>query len=494
MTPPVTGVLSQHLLARLVATWFAASGLLALAFVPFMGTLGLTERGATVLMPTISVIALATGVGAWFAPWARWRRSASLVLVPIALVLVGSGGLYVDLFPYTFGAYYVVIFLWLGTAHPQWTSLKLLPVAATACVLPPILGPPGDVIAASKILYVGAVVMTVSVATGEALAWITGKLRRAELVDVARMHDMANLVGVSTTLAQASDAEHLSKLVATLGGTLLAGDGAMVSLLETDGTLAGVSTWNWSGPCADRRLAPGDGTGIVESVCAGEARVFENVEGLGRAVLCLPIRGSGEPIGALSVAFQSKVPVLNSFVDNLGSTFATQAGLAFERVWALQSLVDESLRDELTGLGNRRHGAVLLSQLAPGDAVVMLDLDHFKVINDSSGHEAGDDALRDVSSFLKDALRDSDLVARWGGDEFLVVLRGANEQAHVTLERITSRWRASNPATTFSAGMALHHRGNAPSDTLKHADAAMYRAKQAGRDCVCTTEDVATLL
>lgn len=493
MPPPATGALSQHLLARMLSVWFTASGLIALAFVPFMEPLGLNQRGAAVLMPVISVIALVTGIGAWFAPWARWPRPAGLALIPVALLLIGAGGFYVDLFPYTYGAYYVVVFLWIGTAQPQWTSLKFLPPAAAACVLPPLLGPPGDVIEPATIIYVSAVIITISCATGEALAWITGKLRQAELVDVSRMHDIENLVGVSTKLARVSDPEHLAQLVATLSGKLLGGDMAIVSLLEADGTLAGVSSWNWSGPYEEVRLVPDDGTGVVESVTAGELRVFENVEGLGRSVLTLPIRGSGGPIGLIAVVFESKAPVLNSFIEDLGSTFATQAGLAFERVWSMQSLVDKSLRDELTGLGNRRHGAVLLSRLASGDAVIMLDLDNFKGINDFLGHAAGDGALRDISSFLKEALRDSDLVARWGGDEFLIVLRGAREQAHVTLERISSSWRNREPATTFSAGIAIHEPGYAPSDTLKQADAAMYRAKQSGRDRICSKDDLPAL-
>src|SRR4051794_34279774 len=87
-------------------------------------------------------------------------------------------------------------------------------------------------------------------------------------------------------------------------------------------------------------------------------------------------------------------------------------------------------RDELTGLANRRAFDRILAELGSEAAVILIDLDNFKQVNDRLGHRAGDRLLRDVASELRTRVRESDVVARLGGDEFAVVLRGA-DAAHV---------------------------------------------------------------
>jgi diguanylate cyclase (GGDEF)-like protein len=149
--------------------------------------------------------------------------------------------------------------------------------------------------------------------------------------------------------------------------------------------------------------------------------------------------------------------------------------------------------DDLTGLGNRRHGVMLLDSLAPGDTVAMLDLDHFKRINDTLGHPAGDEFLQVFSSYLLRAVRDKDAVARFGGEEFIIVLRGAGAAALDSIERLLTGWRALTPLTTFSAGVAVHRRHQTPSSTFADADAALYQAKQRGRDRVVVHADAAVI-
>jgi diguanylate cyclase (GGDEF)-like protein len=155
------------------------------------------------------------------------------------------------------------------------------------------------------------------------------------------------------------------------------------------------------------------------------------------------------------------------------------------------ALAKASVTDDLTGLGNRRHGNTLLDSLVAGDTLAMLDLDHFKRINDAHGHPAGDGVLRDFSSYLLRAIRDKDAVARFGGEEFIIVLRGAGDAALDTIERLLTGWRALSPLTTFSAGVAVHRLHQLPSSTFAHADAALYLAKLRGRDRVVVDTDAA---
>ncbi|MEY2397442.1 MAG: hypothetical protein QOJ00_616 [Actinomycetota bacterium] len=130
--------------------------------------------------------------------------------------------------------------------------------------------------------------------------------------------------------------------------------------------------------------------------------------------------------------------------------------------------------DALTGVPTRAGGQRAVGSMRPGDAVAMVDLDGLKITNDSSGHAAGDAELIALARHLSDGVRRGDTVARWGGDEFVVVLRDGGDAAFAVVDRL----RASSP-TSFSAGVAVHRRGT-PDDTLAEADAALLSAKRAG--------------
>ena len=160
---------------------------------------------------------------------------------------------------------------------------------------------------------------------------------------------------------------------------------------------------------------------------------------------------------------------------------------------AAEQLRYAARHDELTALPNRSYLMhILHDRLATagiaGVAVLFVDLDQFKVINDSLGHEVGDMLIQEVAGRLRSALRDDDVLARFGGDEFIVVLSG--EPIDVA-ERLR---RAVHPPlmigehelyVTASIGYATNHEaGMSPNDLLRDADAAMYRAKARGRDCV----------
>jgi diguanylate cyclase (GGDEF)-like protein len=130
--------------------------------------------------------------------------------------------------------------------------------------------------------------------------------------------------------------------------------------------------------------------------------------------------------------------------------------------------------DALTGVPTRGAAHQALRDLRSGDAVVMVDVDSLKATNDSHGHLAGDDVLRAVAAHLRSGVRAHDTVARWGGDEFVIVLRGGARAAAEVVERL----RVSSPGE-FSAGVALYA-GGAGENALAAADAALLEAKRAG--------------
>jgi diguanylate cyclase (GGDEF)-like protein len=130
--------------------------------------------------------------------------------------------------------------------------------------------------------------------------------------------------------------------------------------------------------------------------------------------------------------------------------------------------------------------------------VLMLDLDHFKKFNDTYGHDAGDTVLREAASFFTRSIRVEDIVCRYGGEEFVVILPTADlNAAHTRAERIRSKMRElavlhqgqSLGMVTVSVGVvALPQHGTSPKVLLEAADAALYRAKREGRDRVVVAE------
>ncbi|WP_194165263.1 GGDEF domain-containing protein [Deinococcus terrestris] len=150
--------------------------------------------------------------------------------------------------------------------------------------------------------------------------------------------------------------------------------------------------------------------------------------------------------------------------------------------------------DALTGLPNRRalYAAVERLLEAPGQpaCLILLDLDHFKGINDRHGHNVGDAVLAQAAARLRGALRGTDTVGRWGGEEFLIVLPGADAPgASQVAERLRREIGASPFAeagpVTASLGVAEARPGDDLDRWVARADVALYRAKAAGRDRVC---------
>jgi len=174
------------------------------------------------------------------------------------------------------------------------------------------------------------------------------------------------------------------------------------------------------------------------------------------------------------------------FVDRLaGRTLeivAKEAAVVLQRQRDAELVRHEAETDPLTGLLNRRTFDRALAEMTPGDCLIVLDLDDFKDINDRHGHLVGDQTLRALAACMLDTVRMSDSCARFGGDEFMVIARGAGERGgRAVAAKLQARWLASAPLATLSMGIAVKGPDELGSDTLARADRALYRAKANGR-------------
>jgi diguanylate cyclase (GGDEF)-like protein len=224
--------------------------------------------------------------------------------------------------------------------------------------------------------------------------------------------------------------------------------------------------------------------------------------------LCVPILAQGEALGIVHFQATEDSPTFADSELSHKTTFAGQVGLSIANIRLREALRSQSVKDPLTGLYNRRYLEETLERelrravrAEQSLGILMLDLDHFKRINDTYGHEAGDTVLRETADFLTKSVRVEDTVCRIGGEEFVIVLPTANAEAgRARAERIRSKLREltilhqgqSLGRITVSIGVAeLPVNGTSPKHLLEAADAALYRAKRDGRDRVVIAEPLA---
>ena len=201
------------------------------------------------------------------------------------------------------------------------------------------------------------------------------------------------------------------------------------------------------------------------------------------------------------VMFLASVILLPLVAEMAGRLSAIRHQLRIQKKELKEALERNLLlarQDSLTLLPNRRHAQELLEQEERrarrhnvAISVCLLDIDHFKRVNDTFGHAAGDTVLRLVAQQAVGTLRTSDVLARWGGEEFLLLMPDtALDEAvgvvqrlreHLTQDRV---W-AQQPhlRVTFSSGIAAHMANEAMADTISRADVSLYQAKQRGRNC-----------
>ncbi|MBE9482095.1 MAG: diguanylate cyclase, partial [Chloroflexi bacterium] len=219
-------------------------------------------------------------------------------------------------------------------------------------------------------------------------------------------------------------------------------------------------------------------------------------------LLC-PIKSRDRLVGILALG-KKRSRALYSHEDmELVMSIVSQAGILIENAQLYAQATIRANTDGLTGLYNHRHFHRCLEQeIARGSrfgtisSLIMLDVDHFKVYNDTYGHLAGDEVLRKIANYINDSIRTIDIAFRYGGEEFTIILPEAHlEDGFKVAERIRkiieSKMASSPMPITVSLGVA-----NWPSDGLMReeiiacADTALYRAKQTGRNRTCLSSDI----
>ncbi len=260
-------------------------------------------------------------------------------------------------------------------------------------------------------------------------------------------------------------------------------------------------------PTAGAPACPVESPFSCVAVRRGNPVVFESSEALNAcpklrdrtggpcSAVCVPVSFMGRSLGVLHATGPEGRPPDPQQIAQL-TTLATQAGARIGTVRAFEKTQLQASTDGLTGLNNRRtletHLRALIRDRAQF-ALAIADLDHFKQLNDKHGHEAGDRALRSFAQTVQRGLRDGDLIARWGGEEFVIVMPGADAQGAVAVlervrEALARAHHGGHPVFTASFGVADTTHAATLEQLLQVADTGLYISKDAGRDRITIGE------
>ncbi|HEY8635575.1 MAG TPA: GGDEF domain-containing protein [Candidatus Dormibacteraeota bacterium] len=228
---------------------------------------------------------------------------------------------------------------------------------------------------------------------------------------------------------------------------------------------------------------------------AAEASPGLEAGGHPQHVLVVPMQRAGQLMGAMELYLNTPRELTEDQADLLNGV-ASQGAIAIRHAQLFQAQEENALTDELTKLPNRRALAQrYLQEMSRARryhksiAFLMIDLDHFKQVNDTFGHLEGDAVLHDLAKILTAGARESDVCARYGGEEFGIILHETTEQgAHTLAERIRAKVAAATfPGglkLTISIGVAATAEPALFTTLMERADQALYAAKQGGRNQV----------
>jgi diguanylate cyclase (GGDEF)-like protein/PAS domain S-box-containing protein len=464
LTRTTTGsddALSHRFAGRMATALFVGGGLGTITSTLLPLHDGLSAAGVA----AVGVAALCVGVVAWYLPWDQWSERATLWLVPVAFGLIALANHFADAEPFRYGIFFIVSFAWIGFAHRPRTSLLFTPLLLAAYLVP--LYTTGNATAAA--LASTVMVVPICLAVGESMAWISERLRVAEL-DLRRRQGDARF---RSLIQNSSD---------------------VISILEPDLTI------RYESPSVERVLGhPMDqriGHSPLEFVhphdAASVRRALDQVAGT--------VDGERRFEHRIHHA-DGTWHVVQAIAKNLIHVEAVGGLVVNYRDITEQKTLEDQLRrqafhDELTGLPNRalftdrlEHA---ISFLGPGIApiaVLFVDLDDFKMVNDSLGHDSGDRLLVEAGKRIEKCLRPIDTVARLGGDEFAVLMEDVDPEAPAEaatriLGALREPLQLHRQTLTISASIGIvtaHSPKQTVMELLRNADLAMYAAKDKGK-------------
>jgi diguanylate cyclase (GGDEF)-like protein len=418
---------------------------------------GLVTLVNTVLSPLRSVnvgalrvtgaVTVAASLGVSKLPWEKRGRLVSygvVVAAIIALVATDSWHHYsrneaaIAVYP----IFFILVIAWAGLTQPRGTATIVACLSGVALAW--MLSSGGHGAAAWQCI---AVTVPAAAILGEVVSWAYGRALRLGRLDADRRAALEALVSGASRLH----------------GALTAGESEAIVLATATAMFASHHT----------QFEPADQAIDDGPECDDTRYDPANRE------LSIRLRGQSGVLGTVTTIVDQP----DGFLLDAARLYSQHVGTRLEQLRVIDALTDAATHDALTGIGNRRAAQTSIQTLQPGDAVFILDLDHFKAINDSLGHQAGDQVLTHLADYLRTFTRPTDSVARYGGEEFLLISRATPPEAaaHIA-HRLLSGWRAQRPLVTFSIGYTVHIEADPVALTIEHADTALYQAKHGGRN------------
>ena len=445
---------------RLSGMLFVLCGALVMVTAPLPAAPG-ANRG---LLMAVGGAACAGGVLIWNLPWQRWPRATTLwVLVPLSLALIDVHNVASGRDGFRYPLFFLVVFVWVGLVHPRGASLFISPLLAVAYLAPLLFHSQGAAVAFTSFAYAGPICVVV----GETVASVTERMRRSEQamrVSEARWRSL---------VVNASD---------------------MVLVIDATGGV------QYATPAVSRQF------GYPEE----EIQRFNVLELIHPEDLAFVVerlaRSLGQPGPGEMIEFRAvRADGSYAWVESIGTNLLDEPSVRgivcnvrdiSERKRAEARLVHQAHHDTLTGLPNRLFLSAeldrrLASAVPEGLAVLLVDIDRFRDINDGLGHHVGDELLLEMAERLKTACRPGDLVAHLGADEFAVVISGANSAS--AAGALAGRVAQVTGAAVELGGAVLHVAVRigvtwtitseiAAGTLLQQADLALRRAKVAALD------------